>query len=158
MTMNFEIDAVVEIPLGSYFKYEVDKKTGQLTIDRPLPSPLPYNYGFVPNTLHGDGDPLDICIITDGPIYPLTKLKVTLLGAFKCIDNGESDDKLVAIVKGTEDFALLGWDRISTLEQHKRAISHYLSTYKEGFIVNEFVGPEEAYEIVMKDIESFIHE
>ncbi len=57
---SFEVDAIVEIPYGSMYKYEVDKETGQLTIDRPLLSPLPYNYGYIPNTLHGDGDPLDV--------------------------------------------------------------------------------------------------
>lgn len=149
--MNFNVDAIVEIPHGSYYKYEIDKKTGQLVIDRPLPHPLPYNYGYVPNTLHEDGDPLDICIIGTHPIVSLTKVSVVILGAFKCIDNGESDDKLVAAVVG-EHFSLL------EQELAKGAIRHYLSTYKEGFEVKEWVGPEEAYQIVLKDVDAYLNE
>jgi inorganic pyrophosphatase len=148
---SFEVEAVVEISFGSMYKYEVDKKTGQLVIDRPLSSPLPYNYGYVPNTLHEDGDALDVCIIGENPIYPLTKLKVILMGAFKCIDNGESDDKLVAVIVGegvTDKY----------MNYAKQTVTNYLSTYKSGFEVLGFVGPEEAYQIVMKDTEAYLNE
>lgn len=145
---SFEIDVIVEIPNGSRYKYEVDKKTGQLIVDRPLPAPIPYNYGYVPNTLHGDGDPLDVCIIGVHPIAPLAKVKVILLGALICEDNGESDDKLIVHVVGEDEIALMQ----SFLIAH---VTNYLSCYKEGFVVKGFVGPEEAQEILMKDIQSF---
>jgi inorganic pyrophosphatase len=139
---TFEVEAVVEIPHGSKFKYEI--KAEKLTVDRPLPVVLPYNYGYLPNTLHDDGDPTDICIIGDFPIFPGAYIKVSVLGAFKCIDNGESDDKLVSVVLGESHSD-------QDIERGKRKIKHYLSTYKEGFIVNEFVGPEKALKIVKKD-------
>ena len=85
---NFEVQAIVEIPHGSLYKYEVDKTSGSLVVDRPLPVPLPYNYGYIMGTVHDDMDPTDIAIIGDYPIYPLTKVRVNVLGAFKCTDNG----------------------------------------------------------------------
>lgn len=144
--MNTQVDVIVEIPYGSVYKYEVDKKDlSKLTIDRPLPCPLPYNYGFISHTLHGDGDPLDACVIGRNPIFPLTKLKANILGAFICIDNGESDDKLVVSVVGehhTEEF----------IDSSLKEIEHYLSTYKEGFEVKQYVGPEEARKIFIRDV------
>lgn len=149
MTKNFEVDAVVEIPSGSMYKYEVDKKTGQLTVDRPLPQPLSYNYGYIPNTLHEDGDPLDVCIIGLYPICPLANVKVRLLGAFKCTDNGVSDDKLLAVVSGEN------W---SDEEVMIERVKFYLSTYKEGFVVGDRVDAEAAYAIMMRDLDAHFHE
>lgn len=150
--MNFEIDGIVEIPAGSLYKYEVDKNSGSLTVDRPLKNPPPYNYGYILGTLHeGDGDPLDVCIVDTDPIYPMTKVKLTLLGAFVCDDNGESDDKLVAVIKGNEDKYL------GLIEYHKKMISDYLSSYKKGFVVEKFVDLEEAQKILMKDVEAYLN-
>jgi inorganic pyrophosphatase len=148
MTNNFEVYAIVEIPCGSMYKYEVNKESGQLTVDRHLPHPLPYNYGYIPNTLHEDGDPLDVCIIGCYPIYPLAVVKVVLLGAFKCIDNGVSDDKILAVVSGEN------W---SDEEIMIEKVKHYLSTYKEGFVVGDRVSAEEAYAILMKDLDAHFH-
>ena len=147
----FEIDAIVEIPHGSKYKYEVNKKTGKLFLDRPLPTPLPYNYGYVPGTLHGDGDPLDVCIIGLYPIQPLAEVKIQVLGALLCNDNGASDDKLIAMVVGDNIDDNL---KSSCIED----VSNYLSSYKAGFVVQRFVGPEEALEIVMKDMDAYQNE
>lgn len=146
--MNFEVEAVVEIPFGSMYKYEIDKKHGTLTVDRPLPVPLPYNYGFVPHTLHDDGDPLDVCIIGKNPIFPLTHVKIIVLGAFLCDDNGFSDDKLVAHVVG-EKFTEV------EITNAKAEIEHYLATYKPGFTVKGSYGPEQAYQVLMKDVQAY---
>jgi inorganic pyrophosphatase len=143
---NFEVAAIVEIPYGSRYKYEVDKKSGALMVDRLLKSPIPYNYGYVPGTLHGDGDPLDICILGQLPIHPMTKVKVKLVGALKCTDNGFSDDKLLGVVIG-DDLTLIG---PCTIE-----VQDYLNSYKEGFVVESYIGPEEAYNILMKDVDSY---
>lgn len=145
---NFEVDAVVEIPHGSMYKYEVDKKTGQLKVDRILPQPIPYNYGYIPHTLHSDGDPLDVCIIGSYPIHPLANVKLRLLGAFLCTDNGVSDDKLLAVVSGEE------W---SDEEIMIEKVKYYLSTYKEGFVVDGRVDSETAYAILMKDLDAHFH-
>lgn len=140
-----QFTAIIEIPEGSFYKYEVDKDTGCLTIDRPLPMPLPYNYGYFPQTLHGDGDPLDVCVLSRGPIHPLTKVKVVILGAFICVDNGEPDSKIVAKVDG--EFL-----PESMFRSGKEHVRHYLETYKEGFIVKEFVGLEGALDIYAQDV------
>ena len=98
---TFKVEAIVEIPAGSRYKYELNKLTNRLRIDRLLLSPVPYCYGYINHTLHLDADPTDICIMTKGyPIHPLTEVSVSVIGAFKCTDNGVSDDKLVGIVFG----------------------------------------------------------
>jgi inorganic pyrophosphatase len=145
--MMFEIEAIVEIPQYSKYKFEMDKKTGGLVMDRILIEALPYTYGFVPCTLHEDGDPLDICIFGGGGLYPLTKVKVKVLGAFLCKDNGFSDHKLVATLVGEEE----KWDN----EGYKDTVQEYLSTYKDGFTVEGFVGVEEARKILMKDLDAY---
>lgn len=149
--MNFEIDGIIEIPSGSKFKYEVDKKTGTLVVDRPLMTELPYNYGYVPSTLHSDGDPLDVVVIDNDPIQPLTRVKLVLLGALICTDNGCSDDKLIAVVKGNEIYS-----QGMFLNSRVETVWHYLDTYKEGFVVHEFVDAEAAHAILMKDVEAFL--
>lgn len=146
--MAFDVEAIVEIPFGSWYKYEVDKQTGQLIIDRPLPAELPYNYGYIPHTLHGDGDPLDVCILGKYPIYPLTKVKLKVLGAFICNDNGDSDDKVIAKFVRSDIPEAAEKELIEEVRQ-------YLSTYKPGFVVERFVGVEEAQEILMKDLVAY---
>jgi inorganic pyrophosphatase len=143
--MDLKIEAIVEIPRGSMYKYEMDKSTGLLVVDRPLPVELPYNYGYIPDTLHGDGDPLDICIVGAHPIYPLTKVKVSIIGAFLCNDNGMSDDKLVGIVVGESYFD-------EEIAKYLDEVRHYLSTYKKGFCVGGLADVEEARSILQKDL------
>jgi inorganic pyrophosphatase len=139
-------EALVEIPIGSWYKYEVCKLTGRLQVNRPLPSPLPYNYGFFPGTLSPDGDPLDVCILGGSPIEPLSYANVRILGALICVDNGESDDKILAIVEGDESFFVEGQTSV---------VRRYLSTYKPGFEVKELVGPEKAIEILEESERAF---
>src|SRR5437868_11382710 len=97
---NFKVEAIVEIPKGSFYKYEIDKDDGNLVLDRPMNQSIPYNYGFIPETLCGDGDPLDVFIVSYHPIPPLTKVEVVIVGVLKCIDNGEEDDKIIAMIAG----------------------------------------------------------
>jgi len=152
--INFEIDAIIEIPLGGKYKYEIDKNTNLLVIDRPLQFSIPYNYGYICSTLHeGDGDPLDVCIVDFDPIYPLTRVKLTLLGALVCTDNDRSDDKLIAVVKGNEHLYTGLF-----LDVRIEEIRNYLSIYKEGFVVEKFVDAEEAQKILMKDVEAYVNQ
>src|SRR5271165_3241490 len=98
---NFEVEALIEIPMESLYKYEVNKDFGTLKVDRPLPRSIPYNYGYIPHTLHDDGDATDIFVIGyNNPIVALATVKVQLLGALLCNDNGVSDHKLIAQVVG----------------------------------------------------------
>lgn len=116
------IEAVVEIPKYSTYKYEL--KNNELVLDRVVSIPYPYNYGFIPDTLEDDGDPADIYIISQDPIVPKTKVKVELIGVFKCLDNGIKDDKFIGILIGDKD-SVLELDRIQ----------NFLSKYKNGFQV-----------------------
>lgn len=127
------IECVIEIPKGSEYKYEI--KDGQLFVDRPLNQPIPYNYGYVTDTLAEDGDALDIFIVTDTPIQAGAKCFVKIIGAFKCKDNNTIDDKLVGIVfkSNTPDYYI--------------NIYNFLSTYKMGFKVEEFTTD---YENILK--------
>lgn len=117
--------AVIEIPKDSIYKYELNKETNTLVVDRVLPIPVPYNYGYIPGTLSPDGDALDVFIISTQPIVPLSEVDIIPLGILKCIDNGVSDDKVIASIKG---------DR-STNSSALDDIKYYLRTYKEGFII-----------------------
>jgi inorganic pyrophosphatase len=134
--------AVVEMPQGTSMKYEVDKETGQLVLDRPLNQPVPYNYGYIPGTLCGDGDPLDIFIVCDESIYPLSKVKVEIVGALRCTDNGASDDKIIAHLVGDERPDSFGL----------RLIQNYLETYKKGFQVEEILNKDQALELYRKTL------
>lgn len=134
------IRAVIEIPHGARYKYEIDKVTGNLTIDRPLPAFLPYNYGYIENTLYKDGDPLDVCVIGQFPIAPLTRVDVVPIGIFMCNDNGESDEKVVAYVKGENHDKCF-------VDEALRQIAYYLATYKDGFHVLSYENADIALEI-----------
>lgn len=100
--MAFITDVIVEIPKGSNVKYEIEN--GKLFVDRILAGDFRYpaNYGFIPNTLDWDGDPLDVLIIGNFEIAPATNCKVRVVGAMKMIDDGETDTKLVGVIE--DDF------------------------------------------------------
>ena len=133
-----QLTAIIEIPAGSIHKYEQDKSTGELVLDRPLNQPVPHNYGFIPGTLCDDGDALDVFVLTDTPIYPLSKVKVNIIGVLKCTDNGKSDDKIIATLVGD----CSGYETMGT-----SIIKHYLETYKTGFTVNSQGETEEALKV-----------
>src|SRR5215468_8536765 len=93
------VPAVIEIPRGSHLKYEVDKPTGLLRLDRVLYSAVfyPANYGFIPRTHAGDGDPLDILVLMQEPVVPLTVVRARVVGCFEMTDDKGVDDKIVAV-------------------------------------------------------------
>jgi inorganic pyrophosphatase len=91
------VNAVIEIPQGSRCKYEIDKPTGLLKLDRVIFSSFyyPINYGFIPQTYGGDKDPLDILVITSLPVQPLTLMEAKVIGVMQMIDGGDPDDKII---------------------------------------------------------------
>jgi hypothetical protein len=118
--------AIVEIPQGSLHKYEVedpDSPILRLKLDRLLNQPCPHNYGYIPRTLSEDGDPIDVFILHDSPIHPLTEVEIELVGMIACIDKGVSDHKLLAIVKG------------SRYSESPSGVMGYLRTYKDDMVV-----------------------
>ena len=100
MVRNDVVDAVVEIPFRSRNKYEIDKATGKIKLDRVLYSAMGYptEYGTIENTLAPDGDPLDILIIATEPTYPGCVVPARIVGYLKMLDNGKEDYKLISVV------------------------------------------------------------
>jgi inorganic pyrophosphatase len=94
-----EVTAVIEIPRGSRNKYELDKELGMFKLDRVLYSAVHYpgDYGFIPRTLHEDGDPLDILVRINEPTFPGCLIDVRPIGVLKMLDRGEPDDKILAV-------------------------------------------------------------
>ncbi len=94
-----EFNTVIEIPAGSFTKYEIDADTGHVFVDRyqVMPVVYPANYGSIPSSLAGDGDPLDAIVYTREPIVPGAAIRVRAIGVLKMIDGGEQDDKIVAV-------------------------------------------------------------
>src|SRR3989344_2141423 len=126
------LNVIIEIPKDSQNKYELDKETGLLKLDRVLYSAVYYpgDYGFVPQTLCGDGDPLDVLILSNRPVYPLTLTEVRILGVMKMIDNNEQDDKLIGVYKSDPRFKQ--FQSIKDVPNHTlEEIKHFFETYKQ---------------------------
>ena len=152
--------AVIEIPKGCKNKYELDKETGLLRLDRILytATHYPANYGFIPKTYAGDHDPLDVLVLCNEPIYPLTIVECYPIGALRMTDNNEEDEKIIAISK--QDPFLNCYDDISKLPQQVTAeIVHFFEVYKqlEGKVtsVDKMMGRKEAEKIVANAIENY---
>src|SRR3954463_3226304 len=102
-----EFNAIIEIPFGSSVKYELDKASGLLKLDRVLYSAVyyPANYGFVPRTYCDDGDPLDVLVFGQEPVHPLTVVDVRAIGVMQMRDDKGIDDKILAVNIGDPAFA-----------------------------------------------------
>lgn len=127
-----KVNAIIEIPRGSDNKYEVDKETGFLKLDRPLFSSIHYpgDYGYVPNTLWEDGDPIDILVLTSHPVYPLTLAIVRVIGILDMDDGGESDVKLIGVYDSDPRYS--EYKDIGDLRGHKlKEVVHFFESYKQ---------------------------
>ena len=127
-----DFSAVIEIPKGSKCKYELDKYTGLLRLDRVLytSTHYPANYGFLPRTYADDEDPLDVLVLCSEPIYPLTLIRVYPIGVMRMIDSGKMDDKIIAVP--FSDPTYLGITSINELPPHIfDEIMHFFTVYKQ---------------------------
>ncbi|HUE70813.1 MAG TPA: inorganic diphosphatase [Pirellulaceae bacterium] len=117
-----EFLAVIEIPSGSSVKYELDKQTGLLKLDRILYSAVHYpaNYGFIPQTLAEDDDPLDVLVLCQEPVAPLTLVTARAIGLMTMIDSGKRDHKIVAVAVSDPEFN--GFHEASELPPHRVAM------------------------------------
>jgi inorganic pyrophosphatase len=125
------VPAVIEIPKGSKLKYELDKRTGLLMLDRVLYSSVHYpaNYGFVPQSHADDGDPLDILVLMQEPVVPLTIVRARPIGGFSMKDDKGIDDKIVAVAIDDPAFSHLA--DVSELPHHiTREIQRFFEDYK----------------------------
>ena len=154
------INAVIEIPEGSRAKYEVDKKTGLLKMDRVVyssfPSPVPS--GFVPQTLGLDHDPLDILVLCSQPIQPLCLVRATVIGNMQMIDSGEEDDKIIAVA--TDDPSVNHITSIDDLPKHFISVlRNYFEQYKvlenKEVVIEEFQDKYVAYRCIAESIELY---
>ena len=148
---------IIEIPKGSKKKYELDKETGLIRLDRILftSTHYPMNYGFVPRTLAEDGDPLDVLVLCSEALDPLTEVDCFPVGVVKMIDNAQVDEKIIAIP--FKDPTYNGFQDISDLPQHTiEEVSHFFDVYKalehSKTSVKETSSREEAVQIISRSI------
>ena len=152
---NGELNVVFEIPTGSNHKIEWHRKRACFMLDRiePMAFAKPCNYGFIPQTLDEDGDELDVLVITEQPLTTGIYVKARILGVMKFVDDGEVDDKIIAVVDDDRN----NGDKIQTLEDlPKRTIeqiefhfNHYKDLKKPGTTkVEGFFGRDEAIKVI----------
>ena len=154
---------VIEISKGSKKKYELDKESGYLMLDRILHTSTHYpaNYGFIPRTYGDDGDPLDVLLLCSEPIEPMTLVRCYPIGVISMIDNGRSDEKIIAIP--FSDPTYNQYKSISELPAHTfEEMRHFFTVYKalenKETAVNEVSGPDEAVKIISDAISHYIDE
>ena len=155
-----EFIAVIEIPKGSKQKYELDKKTGLLILDRILytSTHYPANYGFIPHTLADDGDPRDVLVLCSESLLPLSLVKVYPIGVITMNDNGKNDEKIIAIPFTDPNYN--SYKTIADLPKHVfDEMQHFFSVYKQlegkNTAVNTVRGREDAIEIIEKSLATY---
>ncbi len=132
---------VIEMPKGTMLKYELEKNTGALILDRVLRVPVPANYGFIPQTLSADGDPLDVFVYSTYSIEPLTIVGLNVERVIMMTDNGEQDEKIIATLYG-ENFPWTG------AEKRVDATLQYLQSYKKGIKVIDVLDYKAALNVI----------
>ena len=152
------INGLIEIPKGSRAKYEVDKESGLLRLDRVIYSSMyyPINYGFIPQSYCGDRDPLDILVLTAEVIVPLCIVPAKVIGVMRMMDCGDTDDKIIAVCAG--DPSVNHIQDISELPEHtllelRNFFEEYKKLEKKHVVVADFLNREKAMQIVE---ESFV--
>ena len=153
--------AVVEITKGSKMKYELDKETGLLVLDRILytSTHYPANYGFIPRTLADDGDPMDVLVLSSEPLLPMSLVRCYPIGVITMVDNGKRDEKIIAIP--FNDPTYNNYKSITELPGHIfEEMQHFFRVYKElenkPTSVSEVHDHEVAIDVVQKSIDEYI--
>lgn len=154
------VNGIIEIPKGSRAKYELDKESGLLILDRVLYSSMyyPANYGFIPQTYCEDNDPLDILIISQIDIVPLCIVPAKVIGVMRMLDGGEADDKIIAVA--AHDKSVSHINDISELPEHFISeIRNFFEDYKKlenkTVVVEEFQNAETAKFILQQAIADY---
>ncbi len=155
-----EINVFIEIPQGSSVKYELDKDSGVIAVDRLLYTSMsyPFNYGFIPNTHAEDGDPTDVLLITSAPLFPGTMVSARPIGMLEMEDEGGIDHKIIAVPTAKIDPELSDVNEVDNLGEHlKSKIKHFFETYKQlepnkWVKVKDFLGKSHAEEVIKKSL------
>jgi len=155
-----EFVAIIEIPTGAKVKYELDKETGLLRMDRILYSSVHYpaNYGFIPQTLAEDDDPLDVLVLCQEKVYPLTLVNARAIGLMTMIDSGKRDHKILAVA--VDDPEYNGYREAAELPPHRLAmLRRFFQDYKmlegKAVEVDEFEPSDTAIPIIESALEAY---
>lgn len=154
------ITAIIEVPRGSNIKYELDKPSGLLKVDRILYSAVHYpaNYGFIPQSYCDDNDPLDILVLGQEPVQPLSILRAKPIGVMKMFDQGEMDDKIIAVHMDDPEYS--HYTSIDELPPHcLKTLRRFFEDYKvlenKQVIIETFLGPDEALKTINDALELY---
>jgi inorganic pyrophosphatase len=154
------VEGIIEIPKGSRAKYELDKESGLLRLDRVLYSSVyyPANYGFIPKTYCDDKDHLDILVISQIYIVPMCLVSAKIIGVMRMLDQGEADDKIIAVASG--DPSVNHINDISELPQHfvfelRNFFEDYKKLENKSVVVEDFLDKSLAIEILQSSIELY---
>jgi len=154
------VKGIIEIPKGSRAKYELDKDSGMLKLDRVLFSSFyyPANYGFIPRTYCDDNDPLDILVLSQIDFVPLCLVEARVIGVMQMVDSGEADDKIIAVA--ANDMSVNHIRSIEELPPHFiQEMRHFFEEYKKlenkTVVVENFQNAEKAREIVLKAMDDY---
>ena len=154
------VNAIVEIPKGSRAKYEIDKESGLIKLDRVLYGSMmyPVHYGIIPRTLFDDGDPLDILVLTQVTLVPLTIVSARVIGVMRMIDQGVPDDKIIAVA--ATDPSVSDIKNINELPQHfleelKNFFENYTKLEGKVVTVPAFLDTEAAYKTIEYSIKLY---
>ncbi len=153
--------AVVEIPKGSKVKYELDKTTGLLKMDRILytSTHYPANYGFIPRTFAEDGDPLDVLVLCSETLHPLSLVDCYPIGMIMMMDNGAADEKIICIPFNDPTYNV--YTDINELPKHVfDEMKHFFTVYKalenKDTVIDDVKGPDEARATIESCIDRYI--
>ncbi|MCB9683895.1 MAG: inorganic diphosphatase [Alphaproteobacteria bacterium] len=157
-TVDTFFNVVIEIPRGSRVKYELDKPSGMLRVDRVLYSAVfyPANYGFLPRTYCGDGDPLDVLVLGHESVVPLSIMRARAVGVMRMKDGGEEDDKIIAV--HVDDPAVSGFTDIDQLQRHTLdEMARFFKDYKalepgKTIAIDAMGGRDEANKVIRESI------
>lgn len=154
------INVIIEIPKGSKNKYELDKETGLITLDRTMHTSqdYPFDYGFMPQSHWEDGDPLDVVVLTTYPLVPGVLVKVRPVAIMHMVDDGESDAKIIGVPEKDPRFDHV--EDIDDINKHTlREIEHFFITYKKlqekEVAINGIEGAAVAKEAIVKSQELY---
>lgn len=131
---------VVEVPMGSIYKYELDieKDSGKLVLERVLSMRYPTNYGFILNTIGEDGDALDIFIYSEDPLVPLSEVKLDVLGVIEITDEGIKDEKIICGINSS----------IHPVEASFNKVRYFLMNYKKDVLITNVGNQEQALQLI----------